>query len=41
MYAAQFYKQMPNTGQKILAAGACGGRNELRFFESVLNDEEE
>jgi hypothetical protein len=31
---------MSSTGAKILAAGATGGRNELKFFESVPDENE-
>lgn len=31
---------MSTTGAKILAAGATGGRNELKFFESIPEENE-
>lgn len=30
---------MKQTGAKFLAAGGTGGRNEVKFFEAVPNDE--
>eukprot|EP00347_Sterkiella_histriomuscorum_P002300 403368688 len=41
VYASQFYKQFSSTGAKIIATGATGGRNEVRFFESFLNEDVE
>ena len=41
LYSAQFYKQMKQNGSKILAVGATGGRNEVKFFESGLTEEDQ
>ncbi len=40
VYCAQFWRGMKSTGQKILAAGATGGRNEVKFFEAQQSEEE-
>ena len=43
LYSTQFNKTMLESRIKILAAGATGGRNEVRFFEgpSLTADESE
>ena len=38
VYTAQFYKQMKATGFNICAAGATGGKNEVRIFEDYEDE---